>query len=91
MSIFIAICCLRQAELKTIYHATYRKAVALHLQRYHQFDGKQYHLIGKQTSGRSSLVAKVTNSWQVYEKFEPSTAEGPQCRVAMHVKPVESS
>ncbi|GFW30918.1 uncharacterized protein TNCV_2940181 [Trichonephila clavipes] len=43
MSIFIDLLP-PQAELKTIYHATYRKYVSLHLQRYHQFGGKQHHL-----------------------------------------------
>ncbi|GFV44282.1 hypothetical protein TNCV_4117591 [Trichonephila clavipes] len=43
----------RQAELKTIYHATYRKAVALHLELYLHFDGQQYHLIEMNLSSRS--------------------------------------
>ncbi|GFV47109.1 uncharacterized protein TNCV_198041 [Trichonephila clavipes] len=39
--------------------------------------------------GRDSLVIKVTDSWPVYRDFEPSTAEDPTCRIAMHVKLVE--
>ncbi|GFW95482.1 uncharacterized protein TNCV_1721841 [Trichonephila clavipes] len=41
--------------------------------------------------GRDSLVVKVTDSWSDCHEFEPSTAEDPPCRGAMHVKPVESS
>ncbi|GFW75653.1 hypothetical protein TNCV_4428361 [Trichonephila clavipes] len=40
---------------------------------------------------RGSLVVNVTNSWLAFHEFEPSTMEDPPCRVAMHVKTVESS
>ncbi|GFV71068.1 hypothetical protein TNCV_3703901 [Trichonephila clavipes] len=38
----------------------------------------------------SSLVAKVTDSWQACHEFEPSSAEDSPCREAMHLKSVES-
>ncbi|GFW83055.1 uncharacterized protein TNCV_4604821 [Trichonephila clavipes] len=37
------------------------------------------------------LVAKVTDSWTACHEFDPSAAEDPPCREAMHVKSVESS
>ncbi|GFW89979.1 hypothetical protein TNCV_3741651 [Trichonephila clavipes] len=39
-------------------------------------------------SGRRSLVVKITDSWPVCHELEPSTAEEPPCRGAMHVKSV---
>ncbi|GFV19138.1 hypothetical protein TNCV_3223561 [Trichonephila clavipes] len=42
-------------------------------------------------SGRGSLVVKVTDSWPACHQFQPSTAEDPPCRGAMHVKSVKSS
>ncbi|GFY08726.1 hypothetical protein TNCV_5006391 [Trichonephila clavipes] len=42
----------------------------------------------ERSSGHGSLVVKATDSWLVYYEFEPSTAEDPPCRVAMHIKSV---
>ncbi|GFT59361.1 hypothetical protein TNCV_1709031 [Trichonephila clavipes] len=35
---------------------------------------------------RGSLVVKITDSWPVCHKFEPSTAEDPSLTGAMHIK-----
>ncbi|GFV19440.1 hypothetical protein TNCV_3663731 [Trichonephila clavipes] len=40
--------------------------------------------------GRGSLVVQVTDLWLACHEFEPSTAEDPSCRGAMHVKSVEA-
>ncbi|GFU34625.1 hypothetical protein TNCV_1993451 [Trichonephila clavipes] len=46
--------------------------------------------IAKQTIlvDRTSLVVKVTGSWTGCQEFEPSVAEDPRCRGAMHGKSV---
>ncbi|GFX50600.1 hypothetical protein TNCV_2721871 [Trichonephila clavipes] len=41
-----------------------------------------------QGCGRGSLVAKVMDSWQACHEFEPSAAEEPPSREAMHVTSV---
>ncbi|GFT65489.1 transposable element Tc1 transposase [Trichonephila clavipes] len=38
------------------------------------------------TGSGDSLVVKVTDLWPAHHEFEPSTAEDPSCREAMHVK-----
>ncbi|GFU31920.1 uncharacterized protein TNCV_1111701 [Trichonephila clavipes] len=40
------------------------------------------------SDGRGSLVVKVTDSWLACPAFEPSNAEDPPCRGAMHVFPL---
>ncbi|GFY32583.1 uncharacterized protein TNCV_673381 [Trichonephila clavipes] len=45
----------------------------------------------KCSSGRGSLVVKVTDLWLACHEFEPSTTEDLPYRGAMHVKSVESS
>ncbi|GFV83338.1 hypothetical protein TNCV_1900641 [Trichonephila clavipes] len=42
-------------------------------------------------SGPGNPKVKITNSWSVCPEFEPSTAEDPLCRGAMHVKSIEIS
>ncbi|GFV84613.1 hypothetical protein TNCV_2482271 [Trichonephila clavipes] len=41
-------------------------------------------------NGRGNLVGKVMNSWPACHEFEPSTAEDPQCREAMHEKSIDA-
>ncbi|GFW72576.1 hypothetical protein TNCV_3798041 [Trichonephila clavipes] len=42
-------------------------------------------------SDHGSLVVKITDSWLMCHKFDPSTVEDPPYRGAMHVKSVEIS
>ncbi|GFV18986.1 hypothetical protein TNCV_4758711 [Trichonephila clavipes] len=48
--------------------------------------GLLYPRFRNKAHGCGILTVKVTDSWPACHEFEPSTAEDPPCKGAMHVK-----